>query len=312
MNDSYNKYYQTLFLLLTIVLLTAYSLPLNSAIRYVSITGNSTPPYLTWETAADSIQKCINICVFGDTIYVANGVYEEQVVMIPGLSLIGAGTDSCVVDSRSFPLTNNRTITMKDACLVKGFYIRTSNNFDYGQGIRTDGQTGLITLNKFSNANSGISLWQTNISVYKNYCFNVRTGVGVFNSNSIVRKNEIFTLTDQFGGGIFIDAFNYNYYPIIDSNYIETIGEGIRKSIGSDPIIKNNIIILVALSASGIFLSTSDSAKVYNNLIYAKERSANYGIRNNGKPIFNYITIMFRAILTAFRIMYLQSDLIIQ
>ena len=88
-----NKIYN--IVLLIIVLLTAYSLPLNATVRFVSKTGNSTPPYLTWETAADSIQKCINICVFGDTIYVANGVYEEQVVMIPGLSLIGAGTDSC-------------------------------------------------------------------------------------------------------------------------------------------------------------------------------------------------------------------------
>ena len=89
-----NQYTRTFLLFLTIVFLTVQSLPLNATIRYVSKTGNNTPPYLTWETAADSIQKCINISVFGDTIYVANGVYEEQVVMIPGLSLIGAGTDN--------------------------------------------------------------------------------------------------------------------------------------------------------------------------------------------------------------------------
>ncbi len=119
------KYYQTLFLLLTIVLLTAYSLPLNATIRFVSKTGNSTPPYLTWETAADSIQKCINICVFGDTIYVANGVYEEQVVMIPGLSLIGAGTDSCIVDTQKLfhhKIMNNRyckiVVLLKDFIFV--------------------------------------------------------------------------------------------------------------------------------------------------------------------------------------------------
>ena len=71
-------------------------------VRYVSHSGNNTPPYLTWETAADSIMSAINISSFGDTIYVANGVYEEQVVMIPGLSLIGAGMDSCVIDTRNF------------------------------------------------------------------------------------------------------------------------------------------------------------------------------------------------------------------
>ena len=164
MSNRNNKYYQiSSFSPNLIVLLTAYSLPLNATIRFVSKTGLSIPPYISWETAADSIQKCINICVFGDTIYVANGVYEEQVVMIPGLSLIGAGTDSCIVDSRSFPLTNNRTITMQNACLVKGFYIRTSNDLYYGRGIYTQGQTGLITDNKFSDANHGIDLFGSSI-----------------------------------------------------------------------------------------------------------------------------------------------------
>ena len=71
-----------------------------ATIRYVSHEGSDTPPYLSWETAADSIMSAINISSFGDTIYVANGVYEEQVVMIPGLSLIGEGMDSCIIDSR--------------------------------------------------------------------------------------------------------------------------------------------------------------------------------------------------------------------
>ena len=280
------------FLLFTLIFYLFSFVETNATIRYVSKTGSSIPPYTSWETAADSIQKCINISVFGDTIYVANGVYEEQVVMIPGLSLIGAGTDSCIVDSRGFPLTNNRTITMKEACLVTGFYIRTSNNFDYGQGIRAEGHTGMITLNKFSNANSGISLWESNTLVYKNYFFNVRTGINVFNSNSVVRKNEIFILTDPIGSGIFIDAFNNNYKPTIDSNYIETVKEGIRKSINSRPTIKNNTIVLKSLGGVGMWLSSSDSAKVYNNLIIAVQGWQ--GILSNGTQHLqinnNYVT----------------------
>ncbi|MBI5662327.1 MAG: hypothetical protein HZC46_09290, partial [Ignavibacterium album] len=66
-----------IFLILLELLIFNYSL-LNetpATIRYVSKTGSSTPPYTSWATAADSIQKCINICEYGDTIYVANGVY---------------------------------------------------------------------------------------------------------------------------------------------------------------------------------------------------------------------------------------------
>jgi hypothetical protein len=269
MSNRNNKYYQTLFHLLTIliVLLTAYSLPLNATIRYVSKTGLSIPPYTTWETAADSIQKCINISVLGDTIYVANGVYQEKVIMIPGLSLIGAGTDSCVIDARVFATSGLATIEMKDSCFIKGFYILTSNNFDYGYGIYSIGQTGLITLNKFSHAHTGIYLYYSNIEVYKNYFTNLRRGISIVNSNSIVRKNDIFTLTETGGSGIFITAFTSNYTPLIDSNYIETLGDGITKTIGASPTIKNNTIILKS-GSTGISLSTSNSTIIYNNLVY--------------------------------------------
>ncbi len=116
-----NHYCRTFLLLFSLLII--HSTFLIATVRYVSKTGNSTPPYITWETAADSIQECINICVFGDTIYVANGVYQELVVMIPGLSLIGAGTDSCIVDSRNFPPQGLHTVEVAESCLIKGFHI---------------------------------------------------------------------------------------------------------------------------------------------------------------------------------------------
>jgi hypothetical protein len=133
---------------------------LIATIRYVNPNGNNIPPYLTFEDGAWKIQDCIDVSFFNDTIYVANGVYEEQVVMIPGLSLIGSGTDSCIVDSSGFPLTNNRTITMLDSCLVK---VSTSVQviiLTMVRGIYTEGQTALVTENKFSNANTGI-IWES-------------------------------------------------------------------------------------------------------------------------------------------------------
>ena len=189
--------------------------------------------------------------------------------MIDGLALIGAGTDSCCIDARSFSTSGSVAIAMKDSCLIKGFYILASNNFNYGYGIYTFGQTGLITLNKFSDANSGIVLNSTRITVYKNYFFNVRSGITIGNSNSIVRKNEIFILTNTGGVScIWITAFDDSYQPIIDSNYIVSkFGTGIYKSLGASPIIKNNFIQFVQYGVEGIFLSTSVSSKVYNNLI---------------------------------------------
>src|SRR5512146_55200 len=100
-----------------------------ATVRYVSHSGTNTPPYLTWETAADSIMSAVNISSFGDTIYVANGVYEEQVVMIPGLSLIGAGMDSCVIDTRALVDTIGFiSVDVTDNCTLIGFNVMTYYN----------------------------------------------------------------------------------------------------------------------------------------------------------------------------------------
>jgi pectin methylesterase-like acyl-CoA thioesterase len=65
---------------------------------YVSKTGSSTPPYTSWETASDSIQKAINFSVAGDTIIVANGVYKENLIILNPITLLGSSMDSCVID----------------------------------------------------------------------------------------------------------------------------------------------------------------------------------------------------------------------
>jgi hypothetical protein len=124
------------FLFLCLSFLIFNSSLLIGTIRYVSKTGTSQFPYTSWKTAADSIQKCINICSFGDTIFVTNGVYKEQVVMMTGLALIGAGTDSCIVDTKDL-VTNSqfRAVEVADSCLFKGFHIIAYYNSDMGYGI---------------------------------------------------------------------------------------------------------------------------------------------------------------------------------
>ncbi len=75
------------------------SLKSYATIHYVSHDGSNTPPYLTWETAADSIQNAINVCSPGDTVLVANGVYPENLVIqnIP-IYLLGSSMDSTIID----------------------------------------------------------------------------------------------------------------------------------------------------------------------------------------------------------------------
>ncbi|MBK9098215.1 MAG: hypothetical protein IPM14_08910 [bacterium] len=274
----------SLFFLLLITLFIAYSLQLNATIRYVSKTGLSIPPYTSWETAADSIQKCINICVFGDTIYVANGVYEEQVVMIPGLSLIGAGMDSCVI---YLSATGIPAVQIKDTCLLKGFKILLPNTLNtWGIQANQNGYGSCITSNRIVNASLGIYIRYSNPLVYNNLLENIKTrGVWIFNSGSNIRRNFIYTdQNSQVVDGVYIEAFNSNYRSIIDSNYIETNSYGIYKNIGARPTITNNFIFFgPPYGGVGMRFSTSDSAYVYNNLIFTKSGIESVtGLRNYG------------------------------
>jgi hypothetical protein len=297
MRNRNKKYYQTLLLLLTLLII--HSSLLIATVRFVSKTGNSTPPYITWETAADSIQKCINMSVFGDTIYVANGVYEEQVVMIPGLSLIGAGTDSCIIDTRDLVTSQNyRAVETADSSLFTGFYILVYNNSDWGIGVAVDGNS-LVISNKISQANQGI-LNGSDAIIHYNIFNDVGIGISLSNSNASVKNNIIYTSrNDQlvYTAGIEIDAFSNSYYPTIDSNYIEIdhiASYGIDMYLGSSPTITNNIIYSLKSGLYCIGSGIGGTSKICNNLIIAV--SAYDGIYKNGSVVHamnNYLTGLF-------------------
>ena len=118
-----------LFLLLTQVA--------TSTIRYVSKTGSSTPPYTSWETASDSIQKCISICVDGDTVIVANGVYKESLIINPAITLTGSSMDSCIIDGTGLGSYPDITINVYSDIKINGFQIISTNPAIGGVCIRS-------------------------------------------------------------------------------------------------------------------------------------------------------------------------------
>jgi hypothetical protein len=274
----------------------------KATIRYVSKTGSSTPPYTSWATAADSIQKCINISQAGDTIYVANGVYKELITMIPGLSLIGAGMDSCIVDTRNIAYNGSKSIIVKDSCLLKGFQVIVSNSGVEGYGIMAEGQAfisekGLITMNKVIDGIGGIWIFDSDITVKENICLNHYLGIIVDYSNSLVSGNFIFSNHEGGAKGIVIYDLAHLYSPIITNNYIETNLFGITSILGPRSLtVTNNIVVVIdPQEGSGILIATStDTAKVYNNLIMAKEFPTNLGgIITSNPPRYVYNNLIF-------------------
>jgi hypothetical protein len=261
-----NKYksFRTFLFILSFLIIQSTFYVCNATIRYVSHEGSSTPPYTTWETAADSIMSAINISVSGDTIYVANGVYEEQIIMIPGLSLIGAGMDSTIIDTRQLVQpTDFFVVVIKDACIFMNFRIITSNN-NLGTGCLADSGHIIIKFNKIEQSNTGIWALNSNTQIEKNIITKVNDGIKLLQLSSI------------------------NYLPFIFDNHLSVNERGIQVSFGTNPTILSNSIYLQEDFAKGYSGSLSDTVKIYNNLIIAEDNlNHSVGIGNSNVPSLN-------------------------
>ncbi len=237
-------------------------------VRYVSHSGSNTPPYLTWETAADSIMSAINISSFGDTIYVANGNYQEKVIMIPGLSLIGAGMDSCIIDMVALSPGQPRAITMKDSCLVEGFKIVFDSTINItGTGIfMGDSTKGCF--------------------VYNNAIIYATRGIWV--TEGFIKKNYIITWYFGITAAVIDDS--RNYIANIDSNFIAFAGYGIFDDYRTIINANNNIFQLKSINSTDgeviaiDGLSFTPSASFKNNQILKSKYDIIYQ-----KCIFNVV-----------------------
>lgn len=230
-----------LLLILTFFILNSAFYICTATVRFVSHNGSNTPPYTSWATAADSIMSAINISVFGDTIYVANGVYEEQVIMIPGLTLIGAGMDSCVIAQPSN--VGIYCIVMDDNCTIDGFNIEAAHYGSWGFFVNSYSDSVIIR---------NIIIPQCGYGIY-------------FDSSGGLVENCL--LTDIKYDAINQNLFWYDWKLSIINNVIETKYNGIKLSASDEVTIISNFIFLsdgyIGIHNNCIGLGI----KIFNNLI---------------------------------------------
>jgi hypothetical protein len=246
------KYFVLLLLSLYIVNCTFY-IEAQATIRYVSKSGTNTPPYTSWETAATSIQLCINVCVDGDTIYVANGIYKENLVINTAISLIGSSMDSTVIDGRGL---EDLTIVFNASGNIENFNI-------YGRTIGTGYGIYVQTLSTIEVKNCQISETGRGIAA-----------VGLL-ARGIIMKN--------LRSGIITAAepnttnFVINCIIILESN--SSNGISLPGPTGADYYITNNILLFTGANSLGPGISIGAPKKVYiyNNLISGfRYRSINF------------------------------------
>ncbi|QOJ28394.1 MAG: hypothetical protein HRU80_05695 [Ignavibacteriales bacterium] len=86
------------------------------------------PPYTSWETACDSIQKCVDFANPGDTIFVEKGEYLESVVSYKRIHLMGAGADSTIVKK---DVPGGGVIEIRGGGTIDGFFIQNTTSAQY-------------------------------------------------------------------------------------------------------------------------------------------------------------------------------------
>ena len=256
-----------------------------ATIRYVSHNSTPTPPYTTWETAADSIQKCIDYCVAGDTIIVANGTYYESLVVDKYLWLIGSSMDSTIIDGSGLEST---TVNFQTSGQIQLFQIKGK-----GEGLIN---TRCIKANystiencRILNADIGIGIvW---VSPIINNCIMENLTIGCYttsmDTNHTIIKNSVIFVNSNlpYPAGILTDGGN----NISSNNIIFGNADsyrGIQSGLFSNAfqnIIRNNIVSGFEVNIEGF---ADDTAIVQNNIsLYAAERgytiNSKTDMRNN-------------------------------
>jgi hypothetical protein len=194
--------------------------------HYASHAGSNTPPYESWASAADSIQKAINASSPHDTVYISAGDWYETdtTEMSDSVAIIGAGMDStfwygdayqtgvlmldynCSVENVTFKHLNhyNAVFGMPDASIR----VNNCRFLQTGAGIAASGGYTEITNCIFDSCSRGITMYNGHVPyvyIANNYLRQIYGNVGIENlADSAVIENNIILCdtTSSFPIGI--------------------------------------------------------------------------------------------------------------
>ena len=277
------KFFFLLLLTLYIVNCTLNS-EAQATVRYVSKTGSNTPPYTTWQTAATSIQLCINYSSNIDTIYVANGIYQESLIVNKYLWIIGSSMDSTVIDGTGLA---DITVNFQSDGLIQNFCVKGK-----GYAIPNSTSINVVLKNanifncKLSNSYVGIGLVYSSSLIDQCIITNVVDGYATYcdiDTCSPKLKNTLINLINNSGIAVVLGTGrNITANSILFGNHNSSKGIGgvFNPTVNE---ITNNSAIGFRRNIDGI---SSDTAIVENNISsYASERgytiNSNTNMRNN-------------------------------
>ncbi|MCD6384067.1 MAG: right-handed parallel beta-helix repeat-containing protein [Thermoplasmata archaeon] len=191
-----------------------------------------------------SIQTAINFASSGDTIYVWDGTYNENIRINKRLSVIGNGTTRTIIDGGG---SGDVVDITADGVKFSGFTVRNSGSSWGDAGIEISGSNCEVYFNNITGNTFGIHF----------------TGEGGIIANNIIINNSRYGLYSSYGSELYIQ---YNIF-ISDNVSISLISSDFFLVMGN--IIRNSRIGIHSYYSSGTryYNDYISSNSVYNILI---------------------------------------------
>jgi multiple sugar transport system substrate-binding protein len=202
------------------------------------------------------IQEVIKIANQGDTIYVHNGTYYENLFLNKSLKLIGENPETTIIDGGG---AGDTIQVVTDNVTISGFTLQNgasgiSLNHSKGDTITSN----IITLNSLN----GIEHYHSNNNIIRdnNVTLNSHAGIWLWNSSiNIINHNYVSSNTWQ---GI-VTSTSSNYNQISENTVTDTqIEGGIVLVESTDNSVNCNNVIE---NWQGIMLENSSSNTIYHN-----------------------------------------------
>lgn len=219
------------------------------------------------------IQDAIDGASNGDTVYVYNGIYEENIVVDKAISLVGQGVFDTVVDG------NNKTNTIviaEDGVSVTNFTVKNGSENSAGIKINSD-DNKLFYCNISNNNGDGIIFSSVHNNTITDVIINNNRNRGAFLHNSFNNKITHLELKYNYKG---ITLSNSEDNTISFSIISKNEGEGIMLSYSDKNTISANYIS--SNTGMGTWLDQSTGNTIKNNYFYED------GIYLSGKEVSHF------------------------